>query len=530
MSTVRVAVVGLGARGLASAELVRDVFALGALCDADPGVLVDTGRGFEGVRLESDYLRLLSSADVAAIVLCTPPPTWDGMVEAALQAGKDVYVDGPLVLPLARGQALVERAQAQRRLLMAGPVLRFAPVVEALLRVVRAGELGTVRYVHAHHYKAAPDPASAGAEEVADAGLSVVQAQLLLDLLDAPPTRVQTRGTTWRSARLPDVTETLLEVRDGPRVLLHASHVAPFGPGGGFELTVLGETGAARLWRDDQDRLHVAFQGEAAVDAPPPSSGHEARAASLNHFLDSVRSRRPSLQGPDALLALWRLLAAAQRSLDEGVAVELAAPAPAIGQGGPGVFLHPTVQIDGPCDIGAGTKVWHFSKLLGPLTIGRDCSFGQNVVIERHVIIGNNVKVQNNVSLYSGVILEDDVFCGPSMVFTNIGTPRSHYPRKGQYATTRVHRGASIGANATVICGHTLGQYCFVGAGAVVTRDVPDYALVYGNPARVMGFACYCGARLPFGIGLLEGQEGGCADCGRRYAREGHQVVMLAEP
>ncbi len=525
MSTVRVAVVGLGSRGLLAAEILSGMSALGALCDAEPTVLVDTGRAFEGVRLESDYLRLLAASDVAAVVLCTPPETWDGMVEAALHAGKDVYLEAPLVLPLERGRAMVELAVERRRLLMAGPVMRFAPAVEALLAAARSGAFGRLRYIHAHHDKDSPP----SGETPADAGLSAVQAQLLLDLLDAPASRVFTRGTGWRSARAQDVTETLLECRDGPRALLRASHVAPFGPHGAFELTVLGDAGAGRLRRDDEDRLHVVFQGEAAVDAPPPSTGREARAASLAHFLESVQTRRPTLQGPDALLGLWRLLAAAQRSLDEGAPVDPAAAPPAPRTAAPaGVFLHRTVELDGPCDIGAGTKIWHFSKLLGPLKIGRDCSFGQNVVIERNVTIGDNVKVQNNVSIYSGVILEDDVFCGPSMVFTNIGTPRSHFPRKGQYAVTRVHRGASIGANATVVCGHTLGQYCFVGAGAVVTRDVPDYALVYGNPARVMGFACYCGARLPFGTGLGECQEAGCADCGRRYTREGHQVVMLA--
>jgi len=188
------------------------------------------------------------------------------------------------------------------------------------------------------------------------------------------------------------------------------------------------------------------------------------------------------------------------------------------------VYIHSTVVIDGPVRIGAGTKVWHFSKILGPATIGEKCSFGQNVVVERHVSIGNNVKIQNNVSVYSGVILEDDVFCGPSMVFTNVGTPRSAYPRRGQYQETRVKRGASIGANATVVCGRTLGEYCFVGAGAVVTRDVPDYALVYGNPARIRGWACFCGDRLDLGV-LEDGEHRAhCSTCDRRYVRVGKTV------
>ena len=190
-------------------------------------------------------------------------------------------------------------------------------------------------------------------------------------------------------------------------------------------------------------------------------------------------------------------------------------------------FVHESVVLDGDVTIGNGTKIWHFSKLLGPLTIGQNCSFGRNVVIERNVKIGNNVKIQNNVSVYSGVILEDDVFCGPSMVFTNVGTPRSAYPRRGQYLETRVCRGASIGANATVVCGNTLGQYCLIGAGAVVTKDVPAYGLVYGNPARLKGWACFCGERLAFGI--HDGQEScTCEECGRTYDRIGLNVTERA--
>ena len=192
-------------------------------------------------------------------------------------------------------------------------------------------------------------------------------------------------------------------------------------------------------------------------------------------------------------------------------------------------FLHSSVVVDGSVDIGSGTKVWHFSKLMGPLTIGRDCSMGQNVVVERHVSIGNNVKIQNNVSVYSGVVLEDDVFCGPSMVFTNVAIPRSAYPRKGQYLTTRVKRGASIGANATIVCGVTLGRFALVGAGAVVTRDVPDYGLVFGNPARLRGWACFCGERLSFGIDDRE-ESTRCEECSRYYHRSGLVVREIEAP
>jgi UDP-2-acetamido-3-amino-2,3-dideoxy-glucuronate N-acetyltransferase len=187
-------------------------------------------------------------------------------------------------------------------------------------------------------------------------------------------------------------------------------------------------------------------------------------------------------------------------------------------------FAHETAVIDQPTRIGAGTKIWHFSHVMKDTVLGERCNIGQNVVISPMCRVGNNVKIQNNVSVYTGVIIEDDVFCGPSMVFTNVINPRAHIERKAQYRQTLVRRGASIGANATIVCGVTLGSYCFVGAGAVVTRDVPDYAIVYGNPARVRGWACYCGVGLEMGLDKSASEQGTCGDCGRQYQRDGHTV------
>jgi UDP-2-acetamido-3-amino-2,3-dideoxy-glucuronate N-acetyltransferase len=162
-------------------------------------------------------------------------------------------------------------------------------------------------------------------------------------------------------------------------------------------------------------------------------------------------------------------------------------------------FAHSSAVIDEGCEIGKGTKVWHFSHIMPNCKIGENCNIGQNVVISPEVVLGRNVKVQNNVSIYTGVICEDDVFLGPSMVFTNVTNPRSAINRKNQYATTRVMRGASIGANATIVCGHDIGKFAFIGAGAVVTKHVPDYALVIGNPARQAGWMSEYGHKLTFG-------------------------------
>jgi UDP-2-acetamido-3-amino-2,3-dideoxy-glucuronate N-acetyltransferase len=163
--------------------------------------------------------------------------------------------------------------------------------------------------------------------------------------------------------------------------------------------------------------------------------------------------------------------------------------------------VHPTAIVDDGAQIGADTRIWHWVHICSGASIGERCSFGQNVFVGNDVVIGNNVKIQNNVSIYDAVTLEDDVFCGPSMVFTNVNNPRSHVSRKDEYRRTVVKRGASIGANATIVCGHQVGEYAFIGAGAVVTRDVPAYALMVGTPAKRIGWMCACGERLPNDIG-----------------------------
>ena len=181
----------------------------------------------------------------------------------------------------------------------------------------------------------------------------------------------------------------------------------------------------------------------------------------------------------------------------------------------PDVFVHESAYVDDGAVVGAGTRIWHFCHVMPGAVIGERCSVGQNVVVMNKVRIGNNVKIQNNVSVYEGVELEDDVFCGPSMVFTNVMNPRSHVSRKSEYRRTLVKRGASIGANATIVCGSTLGEYSFIGAGAVVSKDVPAHALMVGVPARRIGWMCQCGER------LADDGAGACSACGATHERSG---------
>lgn len=188
------------------------------------------------------------------------------------------------------------------------------------------------------------------------------------------------------------------------------------------------------------------------------------------------------------------------------------------------VRIHESTYVDQPCQIGKGTIIWHFCHIMNDCVIGNHCNIGQNVVISPGVVLGNNVKIQNNVSVYTGVICEDDVFLGPSCVFTNVLNPRSHINRKDEYLQTVIQRGASVGANATIICGVRIGRYALIGAGAVVTRDIPDYALAAGNPAVVKGWVCQCGEKLHF-----QRKETACFRCGMKYVKNLENVLRIEE-
>jgi len=192
-------------------------------------------------------------------------------------------------------------------------------------------------------------------------------------------------------------------------------------------------------------------------------------------------------------------------------------------------FVHESSYVDNNVEIDEGTKIWHFSHIQGGTRIGKNCSMGQNVNVGNNVIIGDGVKIQNNVSVYEGVELEDYVFCGPSMVFTNIMNPRSEFPQRGTefYLKTLVKKSASLGANSTIVCGNTIGKYTIIGAGSVVTRNVPDHAMVFGTPAKIKGWVCACGNKLSFTIDMKSSEKASCTKCGRAFTKKGFTVEQI---
>lgn len=501
-------------------NLVRNFSALGVLqvvCDASPDALESCARAYPHVAPVDSFARVLADPTIDAVAIATPAARHALMARQALEAGKDVLVEKPLALTLAEGRELVSLAERASRILMVGHVLQYHPAVQKLNDVIMKGEIGKVQYL----YSTRLNLGKFRREENILWSFAPHDISTILMLVGQEPATVQASGGTYLQQGVPDVTMTSLAFPNGVRAHVFVSWLHPFKE---QKLVVIGDRKMAVL--DDLakeklvlyphqvnwiERLPVARRAEAEA---VPLELDEPLAVECRHFVECVEHRsRPKTDGQEALRVL-EVLHASQLSLDRDGAVVLLREElePAARGVSTGAWVHPTAIVDQPCEILPGTRIWHFSHVQAGSRIGSDCTIGQNVMIGPNVSIGNHVKIQNNVSVYEGVTLEEFVFCGPSMVFTNVINPRSAVPRKAEIRRTLVKKGATLGANCTILCGLTIGRHAFVGAGAVVTRDVSDYALMLGSPARRTGWMCECGVRLKPVRGRAR------CRCGARYA------------
>jgi UDP-2-acetamido-3-amino-2,3-dideoxy-glucuronate N-acetyltransferase len=408
---------------------------------------------------------------------------------------------------------------------MVGHLLWYHPAVLRLRELVDSGEVGRIQYI----YSSRLNLGRIRREENILWSFAPHDVSVILGLVGEMPDGIQAQGGNYLHQKIADVTVSLLTFPSGVRAHIFVSWLHPYKE---QKLVVVGDRKMAvfddlrperklLLYPHAIDwRNHMPVPTRAEAQAIPLPAVEPLR-AECEHFLECVSTRRPPrTDGAEGL----RVLTVLQQCQ---TALEGAAPAPraTTPKGGEGYFVHESAFIDDGVAIGAGTSIWHVSHILRNTRIGQQCRIGQNVVIGPNVTIGDGVKIQNNVSVYEGVTLEDHVFCGPSMVFTNVYNPRSEIRRMGELRPTLVRRGATLGANCTIVCGVTIGAYAFVGAGTVVTKDVPDYALIVGNPGRVIGWMCACGERIRF-----DGHEGAgaCAICGRGYKKMGAKVWTVA--
>jgi UDP-2-acetamido-3-amino-2,3-dideoxy-glucuronate N-acetyltransferase len=477
------------------------------------------GHAFPNADLSQSFAQALADPRVRKVVIATPSATHFELACAALRAGKDVFVEKPLCLRAAHAEILTRLAQESGLTLMVGHLLQYHPCVVRLQALVAAGALGRLLTITSNRLNLGKFRTDENAlYSFAPHDVSVVLSLLGEQALES----VRCVGASYVKPGVADATTTFLKFTGGTLAQLYVSWLNPFKE---QKLTVVGTLAMAvfddtKPWSEKlvlyRDYMSGADTGSPSNSRRPgqaePAAEEEPLMAECAHFLEACADRStPRTDGREGLRVL-HVLDLAQQSLErDGALVIPTTNADATNQAN--YFAHPSAVIEPDSVIGAGSKIWHFCHIMAGARLGERANLGQNVFVAGSVVLGNDVKVQNNVSLYDGVELESNVFVGPSCVFTNVKHPRAELSQKGSYAKTLVRRGASLGANATVLCGVTLGRYCFVGAGAVVTRNVPDYALVVGNPARRVGWVGRHGQR------LVEGETGSltCPQSGLRY-------------
>jgi UDP-2-acetamido-3-amino-2,3-dideoxy-glucuronate N-acetyltransferase len=505
-----VAVVGCGYWGKNLVRVFHELGSLAAVCDTSTAIRDSVCQTYPGVRVTDRYEDVLTSENVRAVVIAAPAVQHYDLAKQALEQGKDVYVEKPLALHVAEGKELVEIARRNGRILMVGHILEYHPAIRELKRLIMDGQLGKIQYI----YSSRLNIGKLRTEENILWSFAPHDIAVILSLLNEFPVSVTAQGGCYLNSNIADTTLSSCEFSSGAMAHVFVSWLHPFKE---QRLCVIGDRAMAVF--DDveplnklvlyhhqvewHDRIPVAKKNGGE---PVPLPKLEPLKEECSHFLNCIRDRTTPVTDGESGLRVLQVLDCCEQSLRAR-----GAPVRTVPQSPP-YYVHPTAIVDQPCRIGNGTKIWHFSHILKGAEIGERCIVGQNCQVAEGVVIGNNVKVQNNVSIYTGTIIEDDVFLGPSCVLTNVTNPRSQVSRHSLYEPTVLRRGATVGANATIVCGVELGRYSFIAAGAVVTKNVPDYALMVGNPARQMGWISRHGHRLHAGAEIMV-----CPESGFRY-------------
>jgi len=511
-----VAVIGSGYWGKNLIRNFNNFNSLKLICDKNEILLAQFKKKYPEVETCLALKDVIAHQDIQAAVIATPAEIHYTLAREVLLAGKHVFVEKPLVLYENQAEELIALAKEKDRIIMVGHLLQYHPAFVKLKELAAKGDLGRINYIYSNRLNLG----KIRREENILWSFAPHDISMILSLAGEEPESVSSTGGNYLHKEIADVTTTHLEFPSGLQAHIFVSWLHPFKE---QKLVVVGDRKMA-VFDDTKPREEKLLLYPHAIkwqnSIPVPARAEPERIdipddeplmLECAHFLDCIKNnKQPKTDGREGLSVL-RILNAAQKSLDEQSrrivigedsevrSQETPAPLPIPPYPLPAFqncFVHETALIDKGCEIGPGTKIWHFSHVLPGSRIGERCNIGQNVVIGPDVTIGNGCKIQNNVSVYKGVTLEDGVFCGPSMVFTNVYNPRAEITKMDQLRPILVKNGASLGANCTIMCGITIGRYAFVGAGAVVLKDVPDYALVVGSPSRQVGWMCKCGERL----------------------------------
>ncbi len=519
-----IGVLGMGYWGKNLVRVFNELGTLRAVSDVNPARETLVAEKYPQARFSTKIEDILNDEEISGIAIATPASTHAELVRRGLEAGKNVFVEKPLALKVEEGQDLVSLSERCQKVLMVGHLLQYHPVVLKLKELICEGELGRIQYVYSNRL----NMGKIRTEENILWSFAPHDISVIIGLLGEEPKEVRSHGGFYLNSDVADVTVTDFVFPSGVRGHIFVSWLHPFKE---QRLVVVGSEKMAVFEDTAQEKLVLYPHKVEWIDRAPTAIKAEAESVDIEvreplgmecrHFLECIESgASPRTDGAEGLRVL-RILDACQRSLESQGAPIVLSESKSLPTPPSSYFVHESSYVDEGAEVGEGSKIWHFSHIMSGARIGRNCSIGQNVNVGGKAVVGNHVKIQNNVSIYDEVILEDEVFCGPSMVFTNVINPRSEIVRKDEYMTTLVKRGASLGANCTVLCGNTIGSYSFVAAGAVVTDDVPDYALVVGVPARIAGWMCRCAAaRLDFDS---EGHAT-CPACRKSYTKQDNRV------
>lgn len=511
-----IGLIGLGGWGK---NILRNLYDLGVLykaCDIGGDVIKEHKKNFPDTLYTTDIDDVINDKKIKAIAIAAPAVKHYEIARKAILAGKDVFIEKPLSLEVEEGKELIRLAATSEKIIMVGHILQYHPAVDKMKEFISSGKLGKLQYIYSNRLNIG----KLRTEENILWSFAPHDISVILSLIGKEPESVMCAGGAYLNKNIYDTTMTNLEFEGDVKAHIFVSWLHPFKE---QKFIVIGSKGM--LVFDDmiKEKLkvypHSIEWKEGKIPIAKKAEHYvleletkEPLKEELLHFINAVEKRgKVKTDGFEALRVL-KVLDGAEKSLASGIKHHLHEKKKSY-------FIHESSYIDENSVIGAGSKIWHFSHILGNTKIGENTIVGQNVAIGPDVVVGSGCKIQNNVSVYKGVTLEKNVFCGPSCVFTNVYNPRAFVDRRDEFLETIVGEGASIGANATVVCGNNIGKYAFIAAGAVVKSEIPAYAVVAGVPARQIGWVCECGEKLEF---LKE--NACCNRCDKKYLLKDEKI------
>ena len=519
---IRICVVGAGRWGTNHIKTLKGLGALAGIVESRENRREELKTLFPDVTLYHS-VRDVPLDEYDGFTVATPAETHFEVGSYLLEHGKHVLIEKPIALNTKEAGALKALADKHKVNLMVGHVLLFHPAIIKIKEMIDSGKIGKLEYIYSNRLNLG----TVRTEENILWSFAPHDISIFEYFIGSNPTEVVSRGGAFLQPGIHDTTMTTLTYPDNVVGHIFVSWLHPFKE---HRMVMIGSKGMISF-EDSSAEKDILFyekgidwiQGEPIKrDGPteviPYDQGFPLT-NEIQYFIDHLDGSKLEIADGQNAFDVLEVLEKATHSL-QGTIPEANEAPPAEN---PDFFVHPTSEVDAGVTVGQGTKIWHYSHVQGGSSLGENVSIGQNVNVGNNVKIGNHVKIQNNVSVYEGVELEDYVFCGPSMVFTNIQRPRSEFPQRGSefYTRTLVKKSASIGANATIVCGSTIGEYAFIGAGAVVTKDVPAFALVVGNPGKIIGWVDKKGHKLEF-------DEAGTSKCGN-YKLGNDQVKYIGE-